>query len=239
MMRTGILLLLGVTLTACGPRVPDSTAPQGVGFGDYEDYRGDQAQRDAALRAGAQPPGGAISDEVLETDGVVTVRNDAPAVSVTGLDDAEGAAGDAGAPLSAIATVTTDNPDISDEQDFDAVASRESIESDAERLAQQAAAREVVEPEALPERSGDVGPNIVAYAISSTNGLGQQVHSRSTLFSESRFQRNCAAYRSPDDAQRDFLARGGPERDPRGLDPDGDGFACGWDPAPFRAAVGN
>ena len=33
------------------------------------------------------------------------------------------------------------------------------------------------------------------------------------------------------------LPCGGPERDPRGLDPDGDGFACDWDPAPFRAAV--
>ena len=51
-------------------------------------------------------------------------------------------------------------------------------------------------------------------------------------------QRNCADYRTPDEAQRDFLTRGGPERDSRGLDPDGDGFACGWDPAPFRAAVG-
>ncbi|NDH39999.1 MAG: hypothetical protein EBY45_06195 [Gammaproteobacteria bacterium] len=29
-----------------------------------------------------------------------------------------------------------------------------------------------------------------------------------------------------------------PERDPMGLDPDGDGFACGWDPEPFRLAFG-
>jgi hypothetical protein len=34
------------------------------------------------------------------------------------------------------------------------------------------------------------------------------------------------------------LARGGPDKDPRGLDPDGDGFACGWDPAPFLLAEG-
>ena len=29
------------------------------------------------------------------------------------------------------------------------------------------------------------------------------------------------------------------ERDRMGLDPDGDGFACAWDPAPFRLARQN
>ena len=38
----------------------------------------------------------------------------------------------------------------------------------------------------------------------------------------------------PDQAQQDFLAKGGPERDRMGVDPDGDGFACAWDPRPFR-----
>jgi hypothetical protein len=32
------------------------------------------------------------------------------------------------------------------------------------------------------------------------------------------------------------LSNGGPERDRLGLDPDGDGFACYWDPTPFRLA---
>ncbi len=32
---------------------------------------------------------------------------------------------------------------------------------------------------------------------------------------------------------------GGPERDQFGIDPDGDGYACRWDPSPFRKAVGN
>ena len=44
----------------------------------------------------------------------------------------------------------------------------------------------------------------------------------------------CARYGSPDLAQQAFLAAGGPDRDRRGLDPDGDGFACAWDPRPFR-----
>lgn len=37
---------------------------------------------------------------------------------------------------------------------------------------------------------------------------------------------NCAAYPSPAAAQRAFESRGGPQRDPLGLDPDGDGRAC-------------
>ena len=31
------------------------------------------------------------------------------------------------------------------------------------------------------------------------------------------------------------LERGGPQRDRLGVDPDGDGFACSWNPTPFRA----
>ena len=44
---------------------------------------------------------------------------------------------------------------------------------------------------------------------------------------------------SSDLAQKAFLSRGGPERDILLLDPDGDGFACKWDPRPFRLAVQN
>ena len=36
----------------------------------------------------------------------------------------------------------------------------------------------------------------------------------------------CAAYPSQAAAQRDFADKGGPQRDPLGLDPDGDGRAC-------------
>jgi hypothetical protein len=50
-------------------------------------------------------------------------------------------------------------------------------------------------------------------------------------------RRNCAQFRSHDEAQEAFLAAGGPERDRLNIDPDGDGYACGWDPAPIRAAA--
>ncbi len=131
------------------------------------------------------------------------------------------------------------NAGISDEQEFAAVSGRESIESNAQRLAQQAAAYEVIQPTAIPERDGNSGPNIIEYALSAPNAKGQEYYSRFVFSGQGRYQRNCAGYISPDEAQRDFLSRGGPDRDPRGLDPDGDGFACGWDPAPFRLAVQN
>ena len=134
--------------------------------------------------------------------------------------------------------VLANNPGLSDDQSFAAVSSRETIESDAERRAQQAAALQVVMPSALPQRPSDTGPNIVEYALNAPNRKGQEWYSRWIFAGRSKFQRNCATYNSPDAAQRDFLARGGPDKDSRGLDPDGDGFACGWDPAPFLLAEG-
>ncbi|WP_458791262.1 hypothetical protein [Yoonia sp. MH D7] len=131
------------------------------------------------------------------------------------------------------------NVGISDEQDFKAVASRETIESDAQRRAAQAANREQVQVIAVPERSGTTGPNIVEYALNAPNVKGQEYYSRSVFSGSGRFERNCVKYGSPDAAQRDFLASGGPERDRKGIDPDGDGFACGWDPAPFKQVAGN
>ena len=46
------------------------------------------------------------------------------------------------------------------------------------------------------------------------------------------------SFDAPHPIQEAFLDAGGPKRDPHALDPDGDGFACAWDPRPFRAARG-
>ena len=131
-----------------------------------------------------------------------------------------------------------DNPDISDEQNFAAVSGRQTIESDAERLERLREARQEVAPVPVPERSSSGRPNVVAYALSTSHQVGEELYRRSGFTSTSRFQRNCARFASADLAQEEFLARGGPERDRSGLDPDGDGFACFWDPRPFRAARG-
>ena len=129
---------------------------------------------------------------------------------------------------------------ISDEQDFAAVAARETIESDKERLARNRAQYQVIRPDqvvqpgALPERRGDNGPNVVAFALATSHAPGTKVYKRPGV-RVSNAGAACGRYGSSDQAQKAFLAAGGPQKDPRGLDPDGDGFVCGWDPRPFRA----
>lgn len=214
MRHTTVILGTFLLLSACAPQVPDSAA--GVGFDDYSSY---QASRQAELsgRPAPVPTGPVIAEESL---GAVTVPPTATA-----------------APLSAMAagTVNLNNPRISDEQSFDAVSARETIQSDAQRIAANREAYVVIQPRDLPERPGGGGPNIVAYALATNNPVGAQLYSRTGTNSQSRFQRACARYASSDLAQEDFLARGGPEVDRLGVDPDGDGYACFWDPTPFRA----
>ena len=194
-------------VTACAATVPDSN-PTGPGFGNPSDFQAQRAARDAELSGDPLITGLEVSDEVV-ADAPTTIQTAGP--------------------------INADNPAISDEQNFDAVSARESIESDAERLAQARAQRQEVRVEALPRRPANTGPNIVEFALATTNNVGQPVYQRG-LTSASRTERNCGKYRSPDAAQQAFLASGGPQRDREGLDPDGDGFACAWNPAPYRAA---
>lgn len=126
---------------------------------------------------------------------------------------------------------------ISDEQSFNAVAERETIESDAARIAANRAQYQMIQPTDLPPRPDGSGASIVAFALATTNAPGQPLYKRSST-SERRFQTACAKHGSADIAQEYFLDHGGPERDSSGIDPDGDGFACYWDPMPFRAARG-
>lgn len=241
-MRFPLCIAALAALAACSPPVPDSGA--GVGFGDYNEYQRQQAAREAALSGTALPPAGAISDE--------QPRRQNPSQPMTAMQpatEAERLAADTASALNSgqqPLDASPSNPPpaavneagISEENDFDNVSSLRSIESDAERIARNRAQYEVVQPTALPTRSGNTGPNIVDFALRTTNPKGTALYRRGGLSSQARYQRNCAAYPSPDRAQEDFLARGGPERDRLGIDPDGDGFACGWDPAPFRSVRG-
>lgn len=126
---------------------------------------------------------------------------------------------------------------ISDEQDFDAVASRETIESDAERIARQRDRYRLIAPTTLPSRDERAGPSIVEYALSTVHPPGRQVYRRFRLFRRSHVA-SCSKYGSSDLAQEAFLSLGGPQKDRENLDPDGDGYACGWDPGPFREVAG-
>ena len=127
---------------------------------------------------------------------------------------------------------------VSDEQDFEAVAARETIESDAERLARLRAGFEVVQPTAVPTRDSAT-PSIVDFAIRTTNQPGERLYKRSRFRAKAKFEKSCTGHPTKDVAQEIFLAKGGPEEDRDGMDPDGDGFACGWDPRPYRQALAN
>ena len=211
---SGLMLLL---LGACASQPEDA---RGVGFGDYNQHLAqERAEREAAL-AGGQPQ--TVLPPAREN------RTDIAALAAGAIDEAEG-----GSPAPQQSGI---GAGISDEQDFEAVAGRESIESDAERLARQKAQYVAVTPTAVPSRPSDTGPDIVAYALSTDNQVGQKLYSRG-LTSASRSAKNCGKYQSADLAQLAFLDAGGPQKDRLKLDPDGDGFACAWSPNGFRNAV--
>lgn len=217
---SGLVLSMAACTTSS---VPDSGAEAtGVGFGNYNTYQQERAAREAALQSGAA--GAPLS--ALNT------------AAATPTSDAEALAAQTRAALGAGAGTppnTTSVPTaLSDEQSFDAVSNRETIESDRIRLEQRRAQFEQVAPTALPDRPAETGPNIVAYALSTSHPAGQAVYNRSRLFGGNG--RNCNRYSTANEAQAAFLAAGGPQRDRKGLDPDGDGYACGWDPTPFRLA---
>jgi hypothetical protein len=258
-MQSPKVILAFLAVAACAPAVPESGA--GVGFGDYSDY---VRQREAAQPGPVGQPLNATSAQTgFSTEAVGAAldnaegRTTAPIGQPLGqpLGQPTGRVIGQDSPAAAPAPYQANRPrggapigikqetgemsgggGISDEQDFSAVASRETIESDAERLARQRSQYEVIAPTALPQRSGGSQASIVEFALSTTHAPGVQMYNRSSLFKRDPLT-TCAKYASPDLAQEVFLAKGGPQKDKEGLDPDGDGFACGWDPRPFRNAL--
>jgi len=132
--------------------------------------------------------------------------------------------------------MTPSSQGLSDEQSFSAVTQRESIASDKARIAANRAQYVVIQPTEIPQRPDHTGPDIVKYALATTNPVGAQLYPRPSFYLVN-LKTACRKYSSPDFAQQAFLAAGGPQKDPKGLDPDGDGFACSWDPAPYRNAL--
>lgn len=126
---------------------------------------------------------------------------------------------------------------ISDEQDFSAVSSRETIESDKARMEQNKAQYQQIQPTELPQRSGDTGAavDLVQYALNAPNRKGEAIYPRSRV-ALANSERACGRYDTPEAAQQAFMRAGGPQKNSKNLDPDGDGFACFWDPTPFQKA---
>lgn len=244
-------------LSACAPQVPDSAA--GAGFGSEADAA---RARELELAGGpatierlappqalssetlppAQPgdaprfPGSAATAQSGGTNDDIAAQTAAvlAASSPTGTAPSVPSAASMGAPL-----VVTTNSGLSAENDFGAVSETRSIEGDAALIATNRSQYEVVQPTAVPDRGDTTQPNIVAFALATSHPVGTRVYSRSGVNLAGRAERNCRTFSSADLAQIEFLSRGGPESDRAGLDPDGDGYACGWDPTRFRTAVQN
>lgn len=195
-----------LALAACAPPLEDTRT--GVGFQDYTLYQQQQAYL-ARGRAGLTPPPIAASPATP------------PAPEV-------------GAPLSALgpaAAGPASAPPPQSESERIAADALSAIGASPPPVQPAAAPLPAAAPPAVPS-----GSNIVAYALATSHPVGQTLYRRTNILGASRFERNCAEYPSDGLAQEAFLSRGGPERDPLGLDPDGDGYACRWDPTPFRNA---
>ncbi len=256
-MRVPVVLFAVLGLVACGSSAPQGSS--GPGFTDYNSYLDQRAAEAAAASrvptVPVAPSTGfstdAIAGAIDAADGITTgapldpmqtgmIAPDPYPVQQPGAVVTDGVRPRGDAP-------TTIQPQsgemqnyvtagVSDEQDFEAVKSRESIESDKARIEANRAQYVVIQPGSLPTRPGDTGPNIVEFALATTNPVGVALYGRGGIAFTSN-DRACLKYTSSDLAQQAFLASGGPESDRKNLDPDGDGFACDWDPTPFRAAL--
>ncbi|MDB5658367.1 MAG: hypothetical protein JWS10_982 [Cypionkella sp.] len=257
-MRSAVMILATLGLAACGTGVPDSGS--GVGFQDYDAYGAPAASAAAPARgfstdgalAAIDQAEGRSTDTALTPTNVPLSQQAASSPYAQPYAQPQGAViGGADRPRgnapAGIAETTSEmahipgsaaNAGVSDEQDFQAVSKRETIESDKARIERNRAQYQVDQPTALPQRAGSDAPNIVQFAISANHPKGTQMYKRGGLRLNS-YNAACGKFPSPDLAQEAFLAAGGPDRDRKGLDPDGDGYACSWDPTPFRAAVQN
>jgi hypothetical protein len=252
-MTAPILALALAGLAACAPPEPFEEVG-GVGFGTAADY---QAQREAELRNGPQPgfgvpvagagapvtqvpaaPGAPLPPEIYAAvaaaeAGTLPAGGTATQTDLTSLPLGQTVTSE----MTNLPAVDPNNTGISDENDFGAVASRETIETDKARIEANKAQYVEIAPTALPERSGNAVSPIIEYAINAQNRLGQKAYDRSGL-ALADHDKACLRYASPAEAQEAFLNAGGPRRDSKNLDPDGDGFACKWDPTPFQKARG-
>ena len=83
----------------------------------------------------------------------------------------------------------------------------------------------------LIDSSNDI--NVANFARDTKNKKGERVYNRLSFNIYNNWN-ECSKFKNNDDAQRQFLKDGGPNKDKFNLDPDGDGFACEWDPDIYR-----
>lgn len=178
----------------------------------------------------------ACATSVAPDDGARTPTPDSNTTQQKTTTGTTSSATPAGTTADQTAVAANNGAAISDTQDFAAVTARVTPEQDAARLEALRKQYKFIDPSqvTLPKRSG--GVNVVKYALETTNKVGEKMYSRFNPLGAITSQA-CRAYSVPDEAQAAFLKAGGPRRDPLGLDPDGDGFACNWSPEFYRSLV--
>lgn len=250
------LMVIGTAtalLAACGGSAPYSnvidTTGRGVGFSDYAQYMRAQEElsrirRSEATQAGnVQTPAGAPQfapqrqNSSIGQEAVAAVRGAPATQAPSGAQQFPVAQQNTGAPLSAVSPSSTGQT-----QTASAGVSEQQFTPQPFGAAQP---DRLVERDFVPQvqvsdsemSTGTNTPNLFVYALSTQHNVGEQRYNRSNPLRWRRSESACAQFGSQDLAQEAFLAAGGPERDTNHLDPDGDGFACWWDPTPFRQAA--
>ncbi|MSU88663.1 hypothetical protein GE300_03390 [Rhodobacteraceae bacterium 2CG4] len=256
-MKHLMLLVAGAAvLSACNSTVPaggqgyfDPPPPAPLpGFPAYPDYPAPQAGTNAPQSQPGTAVAGAPRSSVavdpdpnsqLARDVTDTLRATAPSGAATAQPPLPGpAAGVQAAPGSAAAMPGTEDIGINpnDESINLSLSTQEEQKRQreaAERRRQAAQSQLViVEPEPVPQV--DVNANVVAFARETTHPLGTKVYNRPVFRDRRQSASVCRRFESNEEAQRQFLANGGPNTDRYNLDPDGDGFACDFDPEKYR-----
>lgn len=210
-MRHLIPVLSVLAVAAC--ESPEAGSQSGVGFQSYSEYLYQQqivAEREAAQRRAAMAQAAAAPAPAVAAPAPTAPAASVAADTMAALNRSEPTGGQ---PLSALAPAG---------------------QPAAAPVAAPAPAPVPVAP--APAAGQDYGSNVAAFALATSHPVGQQMYSRTSPFRQAALDRACARYASDALAQEAFLQAGGPERDRLNLDPDGDGYACRWDPAPFRLA---
>ena len=166
-MRNAALLTSVLALAACAGPIPDSGA---------------QSANEATL-----PGAATVSSQPIDSEGAAIAAETSQVLGLSGP-----ATTTTGAPLSAMSSSATVNAGtatvppvtsgatvedgavantavISDENNFQAVSERESIQSDAERLAENRAQYVVIQPTEVPQREGGNGASVVKFALATNN----------------------------------------------------------------------
>ncbi|WP_334194064.1 hypothetical protein [Pararhodobacter sp.] len=259
------LALLGMAGCAPGPDNLATMTNSGVGFGDYQRYLRGRSTTPAPSRSSIPysvppetrtatilPPASMPATAPTTLD-AIPQRERAPLTAMAGtlppvqpaaasaapiatqtLAPAASSPAPAPAPTYAAApaaSATAPRGGVQDQQVYHA--------GEAQRITPQGAAPQQapIVTASIPAPSEHGGPNLMAYALAQTQAVGTETYRRINPLRWSRWENACLQYRNQDAAQQAFLEDGGPERDRGNLDPDGDGFACWWDPTPLRQAL--